>query len=145
MSNEAGKEIGGFIDAMGPAMSELGQRMAERDAQRDTHEWKKQPDGTSKWMPKDPAAGRPRVGGAASASAATPAGTDDAPASGIPVPPSSRLASVRGGQADTAKYGGRVVLPSAKRPRPTFAVGEGNNPEGMKRPCSCTGPNCNCG
>lgn len=138
MSNEAGKEIGDFIGAMGPAIAGLSKTFTDRETQRDTHEWKVQPDGTQKWLPKDPAAGRVRL--SSTATPATPAGTDDAPAHGIPRPGLTRRS---GGQ--DPKYGGRVVLPAAKRPRPTIAFGEGNDPQGMDRPCSCTGPNCNCG
>lgn len=154
MSNEAGEEIGGFIGAMGGAMSELGKKMAEQDAQKaaGTHGWVVQPDGTQKFQPLDPAHGRPRV-----AATGAPARTDDAPASGIPVPPASRLARVRGGQAAAAPEGARkdmgrragrptVRMTTWERPNPGAGIASdgkpfGNytepdqaNPKGMERP-----------
>lgn len=72
---------------------------------------------------------------------------DIAPAGGIPLTP--KIKAVRGGGSDPSypvrrpigRSNARPTLPVTKTP----VAGEGNDPSGMARPCTCEGPNCTCG
>lgn len=95
MNNEStADELRGVVGGIGEGIKSLGDTFREREEQKaaGTHDWVKQPDGTSKWLPKDPAAGRQRL----PASGAQPA-----------TPAPSRLATTRGGQAPAAPEGPR--------------------------------------
>lgn len=98
MNNEStADELRGVVGGIGEGIKGLGDKFREQEAQKaaGTHDWVKQPDGTSKWLPKDPAAGRQRV---------PMSGTQ--PATPAPAPaPAPRMASTRGGQAPAASEG----------------------------------------
>jgi hypothetical protein len=59
-----------------------------------------------------------------------------------------RTAHMRPGVNSDRVYPGSKTMPSVHKRNSQdsqFAVSEGNDPYGMKRPCTCEGPNCNCG
>lgn len=127
------KEVMGFIgQAAGKA---LGDKFREQEAQKKagTHGWVKQSDGTSKWLPLDPAAGRPTV------STSQPVAGEGNDPAGIPRPKAGHgrpIRSIHGRNAPApASLPAGPAAPAALPAGPARPVaGEGNDPKGTERP-----------
>jgi hypothetical protein len=122
--NSTPDDLKDIMGGIGGVFQGLGDTFRERDAQRaaGTHDWVKQPDGTQKWLP---------IGSGTSVT--TQPAADSAPPQGLPRP--KIKLNHRGTVPAQPASGARPISSvQGRNARPTIAVGEGNDPQGMERP-----------
>jgi len=123
MSDESNTadQLRDIMGGIGEAAKALGDKFREQEAQKKagTHGWVKQSDGTSKWLPLDPAAGRPTL------STSQPVAGEGNDPAGMPRPTVGRGRPIRSIHSRNAPAPAAPASPVA---------GEGNDPKGMERP-----------